>query len=159
MEWLVNLINGSNGLLVLLCAGFIILLGVILVQKGILSFQGKGVTLGVQDRERIILQRQTTYIHTQIDAIANKLNKAHPNFDKYRTYWICKCVEIEMIRSIHYNHIEETDGYIQDRITQVLAIVQKKAEEDFFFSKEFEDFIRDIIQTWVRALVVIRRRG
>lgn len=159
MDWLTNIINGSNGLFVLLFTIIIFFIGIILVKKGILSFQGKGVSLGIQNKERVILQRQTTYIHTQVDAIANKLNKQHPTFDKYRTFYICKCIEIEMIRSIHYNHIEDSDGYIDDRFVQLLAIIQKKAEDDFFFTKEFEMFLRDIIQGWVRQLVRIRQKG
>lgn len=157
MDAVATILTSPYTIPVLCFLAFVILLGVILVKSGILSFRGKGLVIGVESKERSILQRQTTYVHTQIDAIASRILHDHPEFDKYHTYWVCKCVEIEWIRAIHYNSIHNTDGYIDDRLTQIRAIVQKKSENDFFFSKEFDEFLKEHVKETVIKLENIRR--
>lgn len=156
MEWLATILTSGNALVILCFLTLFVVIGVVLLKKGILSFSSKNLQLGIQNKERQVLQRQTTYVHTQIDAIANRLIIEHPEFDKYHTNWICKCVEIEWIRAIHYNHIESTKSYIDDRFIQVRAIVQKKATNQYFFSKEFEDFLRQHIEATVEYLTKVR---
>lgn len=160
MEHIANIISALNNNTFAL---IVVLLFVVSIwygtKRGVISFKGKGLEFGIQDRERRILQRQTTYVHAQMDSIANLLNKQHPDFEKYHTFWVCKCVEIEWIRSIHYNHIEDTDGYREDRYEAIKAIVQKKAEKDYFFSPEFEDFLKQHVDTTVKKLTRIRKNG
>lgn len=158
MDWLSNILTSANGVvilvIVLLFASFLMFLA----KKGIISFEGKGLKIGdIQYNERIVLQRQTTFVHAQLDAIANRLNIEHPEYDKYKTRWICKCAELEWIRAIQYNNITDTDGYKDDRLTALLALVQKKVDNEYFFGKEFEQFLRNHVDVVVRKLVQIRK--
>lgn len=138
---------------------FIIIAGIYLLKRGYLSINKGSIKLGAGDLERRIIQRQTTFVHGQIDSIGNKLCLDHSDFDRYKTLWICKCVEIEWIRSIHYNHVEDSDGYKDDRFIAIRDIVQKKASNPYFFSTGFEDIIKKHVDEVVKQLVKIRRRG
>lgn len=132
-------------------------IGVLLIKKGVLHIQTKHVKIGQeQEKERDVIRRQTTFIHSQIDAVAAIINKLHPEFDDYRTMYICKCAEIELIRRIHYNHIKDSDGYKDDVFVALLALVQKKADADWFYSKDFEGFLKEFVDKIVKKLVEIR---
>ena len=147
---------GTN-IYVLIFVLIVIVIGVILIKKGVLNIQTKHVKIGQEhEKERDVIRRQTTFVHSQIDAVAAIINKLHPEFDDYRTMYICKCAEIELIRRIHYNHIQDNDGYKDDVFTALLALVQKKADADWFYSRDFEGFLKEFVDKIVKKLVEIR---
>ena len=88
--------------------------------------------------------------------LKNILLKQHPDFEEYKTKWICKCVELEWVRAIQYNHIENTEEYIDDRFETILAIIRKKVDNDYFFTEDFEQFLLQHCRQVIKKFVEIR---
>lgn len=155
MEHLSNIIQSlfSNPYLYLITLGIL----VVLVITGKLRINVKGIKIGTDEKERLIIGRQTRYVDNELAALASTLLKEHPEFDPWRTKYVCEKVLDEYVRAIYMNHITDTEGYIDDRYETNLAIVQKRVERDYFWSDEFKKFLRDNTEKMVKKLYKIRK--
>lgn len=130
---------------------------VLLIFTGKLRLNIKGVKIGSDEKERLVIGRQTRYVENELAAIASTILKEHPDFNPWRTKYICEKVLDEYIRAIYMNHITDSDGYIDDRYETNLAIVQKRVEKDYFWSDEFKKFLRENTEKMVKKLYKIRK--
>lgn len=155
MEYLKGIIEGlfSNPYLYLATIGVL----VVLIFSGKLKLNIKGIKIGTDEKERLIIGRQTRYVDNELAAIASTLLKEHPDFDPWRTKYVCEKVLDEYVRAIYMNHITDTEGYIDDRYETNLAIVQKRVEKDFFWTEEFKKFLRENTEKMVKKLYKIRK--
>lgn len=128
-----------------------------MIFKGKISFKGHGLKIGADETERTILRRQTNYIEHEMDSMASTLLKQHPDFDTWRTKYIVEKVYDEYIRAIHWNHINDSDSYVDDIYGTVLAIIRKRAEKDWFWSTDFENFLKEHTSKMITKLVKIRK--
>lgn len=155
MEHLKGIIEGlfSNPYLYLATIGVV----VVLIFSGKLKLNIKGIKIGTDEKERLIIGRQTRYVDNELAAIASTLLKEHPDFDPWRTKYVCEKVLDEYVRAIYMNHITDTEGYIDDRYETNLAIVQKRVERDYFWSEEFKKFLKENTEKMVKKLYKIRK--
>lgn len=130
---------------------------VLLIFTGKLKLNIKGVKIGTDEKERLVIGRQTRYVENELAAIASTILKEHPDFDSWRTKYVCEKVLDEYVRAIYMNHITDSDGYIDDRYETNLAIVQKRVEKDYFWSDEFKKFLRENTEKMVKKLYKIRK--
>lgn len=130
---------------------------VLLIFTGKLKLNIKGVKIGTDEKERLVIGRQTRYVENELAAIASTILKEHPDFDPWRTKYVCEKVLDEYVRAIYINHITDSDGYIDDRYETNLAIVQKRVEKDYFWSDEFKKFLRENTEKMVKKLYKIRK--
>lgn len=130
---------------------------VLLIFTGKLKLNIKGVKIGTDEKERLVIGRQTRYVENELAAIASTILKEHPDFDPWRTKYVCEKVLDEYVRAIYMNHITDSDGYIDDRYETNLAIVQKRVEKDYFWSDEFKKFLRENTEKMVKKLYKIRK--
>lgn len=128
-----------------------------LIFTGKLKLSFRGLKIGTDEKERLIIGRQTRYVENELAAIASTLLREHPDFDPWRTKYICEKALDEYVRAIYMNHITDTEGYIDDRYETILAIVQQMAEKDFFWSEEFKKFLKDNTEKMVKKLYKIRK--
>lgn len=130
---------------------------VLLIFTGKLKLNIKGVKIGTDEKERLVIGRQTRYVENELAAIASTILKEHPDFDSWRTKYVCEKVLDEYVRAIYMNHITDSDGYIDDRYETNLAIVQKRVEKDYFWSDEFKKFLRENTEKMIKKLYKIRK--
>ena len=130
---------------------------VLLIFTGKLKLNIKGVKIGSDEKERLVIGRQTRYVENELAAVASTILKEHPDFDQWRTKYVCEKVLDEYVRAIYMNHITDSDGYIDDRYETILAIVQKRVEKDYFWSDEFKKFLRENTEKMVKKLYKIRK--
>lgn len=130
---------------------------VLLIFTGKLKLNIKGVKIGTDEKERLVIGRQTRYVENELAAIASTILKKHPDFNPWRTKYVCEKVLDEYVRAIYMNHITDSDGYIDDRYETNLAIVQKRVEKDYFWSDEFKKFLRENTEKMVKKLYKIRK--
>ena len=70
MEWIgtvATAIFSGNGVANLIFVGVIVLLLIISIKKGYISFNGNKLRLGASDKERQIIRQQMQYINTKMD--------------------------------------------------------------------------------------------
>lgn len=129
----------------------------LLIFTGKLKLSFRGLKIGTDEKERLIIGRQTRYVENELAALASTLLREHPDFDPWRTKYICEKVLDEFVRAIYMNHITDTEGYIDDRYETILTIVQQLAEKDYFWNEEFKKFLKDNTERMVRKLYKIRK--
>ena len=150
--------NGLAGLPVLITL-IIILTGItICAKKGIISFNGKGLRIGYSEKERSIIRKQLQYLNTAADASLQFLPpRLKEGLHYYRAKYIVSKYKDLLEETIIYNHIEDTEDYIELKQEIAYNLIMKLTDDEFFKKDEFKKYIYDLTETIIRRFVKIRR--
>ena len=155
MEWLVDLINSSNAIPIIIIAILLIVIIAILAKKGIVSFKGKGLTVGNNETERTIIRNQIMFVNTEISDFYNKI----PLFDgrdEWRLKFIMeKCLDV-FVDAISLNHITLEPMYIELKCRAVWDEVLQNADNPTILSDDFKKTIYDETKKIIEKLISIR---
>ena len=155
MEWLVDLINSSNAIPIIIIAILLIVIIAILAKKGIVSFKGKGLTVGNNETERTIIRNQIMFVNTEISDFYSKI----PFFDgrdEWRLKFIMeKCLDV-FIDAISLNHITLEPMYIELKCRAVWDEVLQNADNPTILSDDFKKTIYDETKKIIEKLISIR---
>lgn len=155
MEWLVDLINSSNAIPIIIIAILLIVIIAILAKKGIVSFKGKGLTVGNNETERTIIRNQIMFVNTEISDFYSKI----PFFDgrdEWRLKFIMeKCLDV-FIDAISLNHITLEPMYIELKCRAVWDEVLQNADNPAILSDDFKKTIYDETKKIIEKLISIR---
>ena len=158
MEWLVDLINSSNAIPIIIIAILLIVIIAILAKKGIVSFKGKGLTVGNTDErdiERTIIRSQIQYVKSAVSDFYNKI----PLFDgrdEWRLKFIMeKCLDV-FVDAISLNHITLEPMYIELKCRAVWDEVLQNADNPTILSDEFKKTIYDETKKIIEKVISIR---
>lgn len=125
-----------------------------MVKKGMLSFKGKGVTLGGAESESKIRNMQQIYAKSLFESTISDLPKECDYYHK--RFVISQCLD-EVERMIRENHITSDDCYIETEFQVIYDIVILNTSTDYFRSDEFKKYLRDLIIKLVKQLENIRK--
>ena len=155
MGWLVDLINSSNAIPIIIIAILLIVIIAILAKKGIVSFKGKGLTVGNNETERTIIRNQIMFVNTEISDFYNKI----PLFDgrdEWRLKFIMeKCLDV-FVDAISLNHITLEPMYIELKCRAVWDEVLQNADNPTILSDDFKKTIYDETKKIIEKLISIR---
>ena len=155
MEWLVDLINSSNAIPIIIIAILLIVIIAILAKKGIVSFKGKGLTVGNNETERTIIRNQIMFVNTEISDFYNKI----PLFDgrdEWRLKFIMeKCLDV-FVDAISLNHITLEPMYVELKCRAVWDEVLQNADNPTILSDDFKKTIYDETKKIIEKLISIR---
>ena len=155
MEWLVDLINSSNAIPIIIIAILLIVIIAILAKKGIISFKGKGLTVGNNETERTVIRNQIMFVNTEISDFYNKI----PFFDgrdEWRLKFIMeKCLDV-FIDAISLNHITLEPMYVELKCRAVWDEVLQNADNPNILSDDFKKTIYDETKKIIEKLISIR---
>lgn len=125
-----------------------------MVKKGMLSFKGKGVTVGGAESESKIRNMQQIYAKSLFESTIPDLPK---DCDYYRIrYVISMCLD-EVERMIRENHISYDDCYIETEFQILYNIVLMNTTMDYFRNDDFKKYLNDLITKLVKQLESIRK--
>ena len=155
MEWLVDLINSSNAIPIIIIAILLIVIIAILAKKGIVSFKGKGLTVGNNETERTIIRNQIMFVNTEISDFYNKI----PLFDgrdEWRLKFIMeKCLDV-FVDAISLNHITLEPMYVELKCRAVWNEVLQNSDNPNILSDDFKKTIYDETKKIIEKLISIR---
>ena len=155
MEWLVDLINSSNAIPIIIIVVLLVVIIAILAKKGIVSFKGKGLTVGNNETERTIIRNQIMFVNTEISDFYNKI----PLFDgrdEWRLKFIMeKCLDV-FVDAISLNHITLEPMYIELKCRAVWDEVLQNADNPTILSDDFKKTIYDETKKIIEKLISIR---
>lgn len=131
---------------------FILLVIVILyiaAKKGIISYNAHGVKFGDSD-DRILIRNQIEYIQAACEGQFRKI-RPYCESDDQAKYIISKVEDVFQACAI-YNYITDEECYVRAKKNLVLMTIQKRVNNDHFFTPEFrsccdkftEDLIKDL---------------
>ena len=137
---------------VLIVMGIVILL----IKKGLISIDTKGIKVGTSESERSIIRQQIEWVHLHCDSLEKSL--PHPqNYDIWRGKYILERMYDEVVDWITFNHICTSEGYISIKQERIWATIQSLVRKEEFSSPEFKEFIYKDTEYIIRRLVHIRQ--
>ena len=155
MDWLTEILNNENSWKSFIFFFITLITIVILVKKGIISFKGKGLTVGNNETERTIIRNQIMFCKTEISDFYSKI----PNFDgrdNWRLMYIMeKCLDV-FIDAISLNHISLEPVYVELKCRAVWNEVLQNADNPNILTDDFKKVIYDETERIIKKLIEIR---
>ena len=121
------------------------------------------IQIGGEDKnsyyERSIVRNQVNQAKLFCMALENKINALveHKTADGYYVKYILECVYDKMTEWIMYNHIENTDEYIESKQWEMQSLVYSFSPPDQFKTPEFQERINKWTAEIIGRLVSIRK--
>lgn len=126
-----------------------------MVKKGMLSFKGKGVTVGLTESDtRNLIQAQLDYAKAKCEGMISKLPK---DLDTYRTKYIIARVEDAIEHAIIFNNMTEEEPYIRSKQELIYQTVMKRVENPYFMTDDFRAFVYKFVDDLFRELVKMKK--
>ena len=158
MEWLASVLNNPNSWKSFIFFFITLITLIILVKKGIISFKGKGLTVGNNDErdiERTIIRSQIQYVKSAISDFYDDI----PNFegrDEWRLRYICEKIISVFTDIISFNHISKEKIYVQMKQASIWAVIINNTTADIMTSDEFKDVVYTNVAEILDKLIEIR---
>ena len=121
------------------------------------------IQIGGEDKnsyyERAIVRNQVNQAKLFCMALENKINALveHKTADGYYVKYILECVYDKMTEWIMYNHIENTEEYIESKQWEMQSLVYSFSPPDQFKTPEFQERINKWTAEIIGRLVSIRK--
>ena len=157
-EAISNVLTSSNIIPIGVILILVILAMAILAKMGLVSFHGKGVSVGNGDKERNIIRHQIDYAEGACTDFFIRLERK-PGFEEWRAKYIMERAYDVLVRIISYNHIQIEDTYIELRQSEIWKTIQEYKESDddpYYHSEEFKKIIYGEVKGVIEKLVKIR---
>ena len=121
------------------------------------------IQIGGEDKnsyyERAIVRNQVNQAKLFCMALENKINALveHKSADGYYVKYILECVYDKITEWIMYNHIENTEEYIESKQWEMQSLVYSFRPPDQFKTPEFQERINKWTAEMIGRLVSIRK--
>ena len=121
------------------------------------------IQIGCEDKnsyyERAIVRNQVNQAKLFCMALENKINALveHKTADGYYVKYILECVYDKMTEWIMYNHIENTEEYIESKQWEMQSLVYSFCPPEQFKTPEFQERINKWTAEIIGRLVSIRK--
>ena len=121
------------------------------------------IQIGGEDKnsyyERAIVRNQVNQAKLFCMALENKINALveHKTADGYYVKYILECVYDKMTEWIMYNHIENTEEYIESKQWEMQSLAYSFSPPEQFKTPEFQERINKWTAEIIGRLVSIRK--
>ena len=134
---------GTTPLTLLFSAGLIICI-IVMIKKGIISFKGKGLTVGnsnnERDIERTIIRSQIQYVKSAVSDFYDDIPD-FPERDEWRLKYICEKIVSVFTDFISFNHISKEKIYVQMKQASIWEVIINNTAASIMTSDEFKDIV------------------
>lgn len=159
MEWLASVINGKNAIPIIIIVVLLVVIIAILAKKGIVSFKGKGLTVGngndERDIERTIIRSQIQYIKSAVSDFYDDIPD-FPNRDEWRLKYICEKIISVFTDIISFNHISREKIYTEMKQASIWAVIINNTTASIMTSDEFKNVVYAKTAGMLDKLIEIR---
>lgn len=152
--------NMQIGSIVAIFTGVFLLICLVgyLSKKGLLSFSGKGLSVGGkwQTLERTIIRQQMQYVAAAIEECFSE-TKREKTWNEWKSRYVAERVKDVLEEAISYNHISSNASYIKVKQKSVWAAIQENSmESPYYKSEEFKSLIYNWVEKTLTDLIAIR---
>lgn len=158
MEWLASILNNPNSWKSFIFFFITLITLIILVKKGIISFKGKGLTVGNNDErdiERTIIRSQIQYVKSAVSDFYDDIPD-FPNRDEWRLKYICERIISVFTDIISFNHISKEKIYTEMKQASIWAVIINNTAADIMTSDEFKNVVYAKTEEILDKLISIR---
>ena len=159
MEWLASVLTSSNAIPIIIIVVLLVIIIAILAKKGIVSFKGKGLTVGngndERDIERTIIRSQIQYVKSAVSDFYDDI----PNFegrDEWRLKYICERIISVFTDIISFNHISKEKIYTEMKQASIWAVIINNTASDIMTSDDFKNVVYAKTEEILDKLISIR---
>lgn len=135
--------------------GVLVILFAVLVKKGLISFKGRGLSVGNNEVERTIIRNQIMFVKTEISDFYNRI----PSFegrDEWRLKYIMeKCLDV-IVDAISLNHLTLEPVYVDLKCRAVWDEVLQNADNVNILTDDFKKVVYDETKHIIEKLIEIR---
>lgn len=143
---LTNIVNGHNGLFVIIATVIIVFTLIRLSKKGGFAVHTGFLSLGGADREREIIRHQIEVAHASSFEIPELLRL---NMDDYRIKYLIERVYDKVVEWVIFNHISTSPIYIDSKSCAIYNLIVMVHGVDGVDT----DDVRKKIREWVTHLI------
>ena len=144
MEWLASVLTSSNAIPIIIIVVLLVVIIAILAKKGIVSFKGKGLTVGncndERDIERTIIRSQIQYVKSAVSDFYDDIPD-FPNRDEWRLKYICERIISVFTNIISFNHISREKIYTEMKQSEIWAVIINNTASEIMTSDEFKNVV------------------
>ena len=158
MEWLASVLNNPNSWKSFIFFFITLIILIILVKKGIISFKGKGLTVGNNDErdiERTIIRSQIQYVKSAVSDFYDDIPD-FPNRYEWRLKYICERIISVFTDIISFNHISKEKIYTEMKHASIWAVIINNTAADIMTSDEFKNVVYAKTEEILDKLISIR---
>ena len=149
---------GTTPLTLLFAAGLIICI-IVMIKKGIISFKGKGLTVGnsndERDIERTIIRSQIQYVKSAVSDFYDDIPD-FPERDEWRLKYICEKIVSVFTDIISFNHISKEKIYTEMKQASIWEVIINNTAASIMTSDEFKDVVYTKTEEILDKLISIR---
>ena len=144
MEWLASVLTSSNAIPIIIIVVLLVIIIAVLAKKGIVSFKGKGLTVGngndERDIERTIIRSQIQYVKSAVSDFYDDIPD-FPNRDEWRLKYICERIISVFTNIISFNHISREKIYTEMKQSEIWAVIINNTASEIMTSDEFKNVV------------------
>lgn len=153
-----ELISSPNAWMFLLFIGFAIFILMRMSKIGLLSFKGKGLRIGSDEKELTIIRNQSQWAYLYIMSRKGKLiDEDSTEIIQLRCDRILEKVYDKVIEWITFNHINSSNTYIDIKQSEVKCLVYSLITSEKFKTPEFEQRMNGWVREVIFNLINIRK--
>lgn len=158
-ETIKDVLTGSNAVSVLIFLAFIVMVFIFSSKKGLIAVKTGNLRIGSNEKELSIVRNQQQWSHLFIMSIKGKVLKEDATKEQKKTAeLILEKVYDKVIEWIVYNHIVNTNSYIEIKQSEIKCLVYSQDDlDDDFKTPEFATRMEGWTKEVIMNLINIRK--
>lgn len=158
VEGLKEILTSSNAWMFFLFLVFVVFILIKMSKTGLISFKGKGLRIGSDEKELTIVRNQVQWAHLYIMSRKGKLiNENSSEFTKVICENILEKVYDKVIEWITFNHINSSNTYVEIKQSEIKCLVYSLVVSETFKTPEFEQRMNGWVKEVILNLITIRK--
>lgn len=158
LEAFKEVLTSPNAWMFLLFVAFALFVLNRMTKSGLLSFKGKGLRVGSDEKELTIVRNQSQWAHLYVMSRKGKLIKEDSSeFTKLLCENILEKVYDKVIEWITFNHINSSNTYIEIKQSEIKCLVYSLVISEDFKTPEFEQRMNGWVKEVILNLINIRK--
>ena len=142
-------ISDNFGSIIIGICALIILLAY-LVKKGIFSFKGKGLTVGISNEEELsIVRKQIEFCKIHSENLSNMLLSYFKNDNEWHIKYVSELIFDMWIKAISFNNITKDSFYIQNKFEIIWSILSREGLKDETIKKYIKNECKKVVERLV----------
>lgn len=157
-ETLKEILTSPNAWMFLLFIIFALFIIKQMARAGLISFKGKGLRVGSDEKELTIIRNQTQWAHLYVMSLKGKLiDEDDSELTKVICENILEKVYDRIIEWITFNHINSANSYIEIKQSEIKCLVYSLVISESFKTPEFESRMNAWTKEVILNLINIRK--
>jgi len=153
-----ELVSSPNAWMFLLFFAFTFFVLHRMAKAGLISFKGKGLKIGSDEKELTIIRNQIQWAHLYVMSRKGKLIEENSSeLTKVLCENILEKVYDKIIEWITFNHINSSNSYIEIKQSEIKCLVYSLIISEEFKTPEFETRMNGWVREVIFNLINIRK--